>query len=48
METLTGSTVVVTAGRFWVVSHRGIDAMVEDRFGGILDAARHGGEIGAR
>ena len=32
--------------RFWVVSHAGLDAMIEDRFAGILDACRHGGEIG--
>ena len=32
--------------RFWVVSHAGLDAMMEDRFAGILDACRHGGEIG--
>jgi NAD(P)-dependent dehydrogenase (short-subunit alcohol dehydrogenase family) len=34
--------------RFWVVSHPGIDAMLEGRFERILDAARHAGEIGDR
>ena len=32
--------------RFWVVSHAGLEAMIEDRFAGILDACRHGGEMG--
>ncbi len=34
--------------RFWVVSHPGIDAMLEGRFERILEAARHAGEIGDR
>ena len=32
--------------RFWVVSHAGLEAMIEDRFAGILDACRHAGEMG--
>ena len=28
--------------RFWVVSHGGVDAMIEPRFAGILDATREG------
>jgi NAD(P)-dependent dehydrogenase (short-subunit alcohol dehydrogenase family) len=34
--------------RFWVVSHEGVDAMIEPRMAEILDASRHGGQIGAR
>jgi NAD(P)-dependent dehydrogenase (short-subunit alcohol dehydrogenase family) len=32
--------------RFWVISHPGLDAMIEERHAAILDACRHGGEIG--
>ena len=34
--------------RFWVISHPGLDAMVGDRCAEMLDACRHGGEVGAR
>ena len=30
--------------RFWVVSHPGVDAMIEPRFAAILDASREGGK----